>query len=158
MPAPSTTTPQFRLATASDRSVLRWMIQDYYVFDGHEIDLGKIDSSLDGALVDNPHVRIWIIEVGGETAGYLAVAIGFTIEAGGNDGFLDELYLKERFRGRGIGRRAVEFAIAACPALGIRRLSLEVETHNTRAQKLYQDVGFFAHDRILMSHWIDGER
>jgi GNAT superfamily N-acetyltransferase len=152
---PSTAIAGFRLAAPSDRVVLGEMIRAYYVYDGHEIDDAIIEASLDAALVENHHIRIWVIEIGKEAAGYMAVAIGFTIEAGGNDGFLDELFLKEKYRGHGIGRQAVEFAIAACPALGIRRLSLEVERPNTRAKRLYEDVGFFAHDRILMSRWID---
>ena len=152
--AKNSITPVFRMATATDRPVLGAMIQEYYIYDGHDIDDATIESSLDGALAENHHIRIWVIEVEGTTAGYLAVAIGFTIEAGGNDGFLDELYLRETFRGRGIGRQAVEFAIAACPSLGVRRLSLEVERANTRAKRLYEDIGFTAHDRVLMSHWI----
>ena len=87
-------------------------------------------------------------------AGYLVIAIGFTIEAGGKDGFLDELFLREPFRGSGVGRKAIKFAIALCPTLEIQRLSLEVETHNTKARRLYEDIGFFAHDRLLMSYWI----
>lgn len=154
--ANNSTAPVFRMAAATDRPVLGAMIREYYVYDGHDIDDTIIESSLDGALVENHHIRIWIIEIEGATAGYLAVAIGFTIEAGGKDGFLDELYLRVAFRGRGIGRQAVEFAIAACPSLGIRRLSLEVERPNTRAKRLYEDIGFTAHDRILMSHWIKG--
>ena len=148
--------PSFRLAAPGDRALLDAMIREYYVHDRHPIDDAIIASALDGALAPNHHIRIWVIEVDGEAAGYIAVAIGFTIEAGGNDGFLDELYLREAFRGQGIGRKAVEFAIAACPSLGIRRLSLEVERHNARAKRLYEDIGFEAHDRILMSHWTDG--
>jgi ribosomal protein S18 acetylase RimI-like enzyme len=131
------------------------MILAYYLFDHQTIDKTKINSALDMALKKNPHIVIWIIEVNEEIAGYLAVAIGFTIEAGGKDGFLDELFLKEKYRNQGIGRKAVQFAIGICPTLGIRRLSLEVESHNLRAKRLYQDIGFFTHDRILMSHWTD---
>jgi ribosomal protein S18 acetylase RimI-like enzyme len=147
--------PAFRLAGPPDRENLEGMIRAFYIHERHEIDDALITSSLDAALVKNHHIRIWLIEIDGEIAGYLAVAIGFTIEAGGHDGFLDELYLEEKFRGRGVGRQAVQFAIEACPSLGIRRLSLEVEKHNGRAKRLYEDIGFFAHDRILMSHWIE---
>ncbi len=149
-------TPQFRLAAPDDRAVLGQMIREYYVHDHQEIDDIIIESALDAALVPNQHIRIWIIDVEGEVAGYIALAIGFTIEAGGHDGFLDELYLREPYRGSGIGREAVKFAIDACPSLGIRRLSLEVERHNRRARRLYEEIGFFTHDRILMSHWTDG--
>ena len=125
------------------------------IFDNQTVEKSKIKSSLDIALKENPHVMIWIIEVDNEIAGYFALAIGFTIEAGGKDGFLDELFLKEKYRDKGIGRAAVKFALDICPSMGIRRLSLEVETHNLRAKRLYQDIGFFTHDRILMSYWLD---
>ena len=148
-------TAKFREANANDRNALEEMILAYYRFDHQTIDKTKIKSALDVALKKNPHIMIWIIEVNEEIAGYLAVAIGFTIEAGGKDGFLDELFLKEKYRNQGIGRKAVQFAIGICPTLGIRRLSLEVESHNLRAKRLYQDIGFFTHDRILMSHWTD---
>jgi GNAT superfamily N-acetyltransferase len=145
----------FRKATEADTGLLQEMIKDYYVFDKQKIDEATIQSSLAIALKENPHVIIWIIEVDRKVAGYLAIVIGFTIEVGGKDGFLDELFLKSRYRGLGLGRQAVNFAIEICPSLGIRRLSLEVEQHNKRARQLYEDVGFFTHDRILMSHWID---
>jgi ribosomal protein S18 acetylase RimI-like enzyme len=148
-------TPYFREAKPEDRTDLETMIQDYYLYDKQDIDKSKIKSSLDIALKTNPHVKIWIIEANNEIVGYLAVAVGFTIEAGGKDGFVDELFLKETYRGLGIGREAIRFAIKACPSLGIRRLSLEVESHNLRARNLYEEIGFFTHDRILMSHWID---
>ena len=148
-------TVNFREANANDRNALEEMIVAYYLFDHQTINKSNIKSSLDIALKKNPHIVIWIIEVKQEIAGYLAVAIGFTIEAGGKDGFLDELFLKEKYRNQGIGRKAVQFAIEICPTLGIRRLSLEVESHNLRAKRLYQDIGFFTHDRILMSHWTD---
>ncbi len=147
--------PNFRLAQVQDKSLLGEMIESYYLYEGHVIDKTKIESSLNSALTQNPHIRIWIIEVGENAVGYMAIAIGFTIEAGGKDGFLDELYLQESYRGLGIGRRAVDFAIQMCPKLGIKRISLEVEPHNERAKRLYINSGFFTHNRILMSYWID---
>ncbi|MDG2284099.1 MAG: hypothetical protein P8N43_01020, partial [Alphaproteobacteria bacterium] len=90
--------PAFRLAGPPDRENLEGMIRAFYIHERHEIDDALITSSLDAALVKNHHIRIWLIEIDGEIAGYLAVAIGFTIEAGGHDGFLDELYLEEKFR------------------------------------------------------------
>jgi ribosomal protein S18 acetylase RimI-like enzyme len=147
--------PSFRQANPNDRDALEQMILAYYLFDNQTVEISKIHSSLDIALTENPHVMIWIIEVDKELVGYFALAIGFTIEAGGKDGFLDELFVKEKYRDRGIGRAAVKFALDICPSMEIRRLSLEVETHNLRAKRLYRDIGFFTHDRILMSHWVD---
>ena len=146
--------PRFRKAKKADINILKTLIREYYRFDRQQVSDEKIASSLTFALQDNPYVSIWLIDVADNVAGYLVIAIGFTIEAGGKDGFLDELFLRAPFRGSGVGRKAIEFAITLCPTLEIQRLSLEVETHNTRARRLYEDIGFFAHDRLLMSYWI----
>ena len=154
MPPPKKIEPQFRKAKKADTNILKTLLREYYRFDRQQVSNEKIASSLNFALQDNPYVSIWLIDVADNVAGYLVIAIGFTIEAGGKDGFLDELFLREPFRGSGVGRKALEFAIALCPTLEIQRLSLEVENHNTRARRLYKDIGFFAHDRLLMSYWI----
>ena len=154
MPTQKKIEPQFRKAKKADTNILKTLIREYYRFDRQQVSNDKIASSLTFALQDNPYVSIWLIDVADNVAGYLVIAIGFTIEAGGKDGFLDEFFLREPFRGSGVGRKAIEFAIALCPNLEIQRLSLEVETHNTRARRLYEDIGFFAHDRLLMSYWI----
>ena len=154
MPPQKKIEPQFRKAKKADTNILKTLIREYYRFDRQQVSNEKIASSLNFALKDNPYVSIWLIDVADKVAGYLVVAIGFTIEAGGKDGFLDELFLREPFRGLGVGRKAIEFAIALCQTLEIQRLSLEVETHNTKARRLYEDIGFFAHDRLLMSYWI----
>ena len=154
MPPPKKIEPQFRKAKKADTNILKTLIREYYRFDRQQVSNEKIASSLTFALQDNPYVSIWLIDVADNVAGYLVIAIGFTIEAGGKDGSLDELFLREPFRGSGVGRKAIEFAIALCHTLEIQRLSLEVENHNTRARRLYEDIGFFAHDRLLMSYWI----
>ena len=49
--------------------------------------------------------------------------------------------------------RQLNFVTAACRALGINALHLEVDRANTAAQGLYRKFGFADHDRILMSKW-----
>ncbi len=115
-----------------------------------------VAAALGAALAGDPMAHIWLIEDGGEPVGYLAVTLGFSIEAGGRDAFIDELYLDEASRGRGLGARALEFAEAECRKLGVRRLCLEVERHNPGARRLYERAGFRDHDRFLMSRWLSG--
>jgi GNAT superfamily N-acetyltransferase len=70
---------------------------------------------------------------------------------GGRDGLLDELFVTEDQRGRGLGTRALQFAADECRRLGLRALHLEVERQNLEAQRLYRAAGFVDHDRYLMS-------
>jgi ribosomal protein S18 acetylase RimI-like enzyme len=53
-----------------------------------------------------------------------------------------EVMVASRARGAGVGRALVEAAIAACGGVGVRRLSLAVYAHNTRARALYAALGF----------------
>ena len=97
-----------------------------------------------------PLARAWLARKGGETVGYVVVTIGYSIEYGGRDGFIDDLYLVPAARGQGLGRRLVEFACREAAALGIRTLHLEVEADNERAERLYQQAGFEQTGRKLM--------
>jgi ribosomal protein S18 acetylase RimI-like enzyme len=88
----------------------------------------------------------------GEAAvGYLVLTIGFSIEHGGRDGFIDDLYLIPEARGAGGGKALLDFAIAEARRLGIRTLHLEVEAENAAATGLYRKRGFAENGRRLMS-------
>ena len=86
--------PTFSRAQKTDTNILKKLIQEYYQFDNQSVSEEKIDSSLSFALEDNPYVSIWLIDIEDTIAGYFVIAIGFTVEAGGKDGFLDELFLR----------------------------------------------------------------
>jgi ribosomal protein S18 acetylase RimI-like enzyme len=77
--------------------------------------------------------------------------LGFSIEHGGRDGFIDDLYLVPAARGAGHGRALLDFAVGEAAKLGIRMLHLEVEPGNRRARGLYRQNGFSESKRRLMS-------
>ena len=82
--------------------------------------------------------------------GYVVLTLGYSIEYGGRDGFIDDLYLVPDARSRGWGRMIVDFALAEAARLGIRVLHLEVEANNDRARSLYRLAGFEETGRRLM--------
>lgn len=94
---------------------------------------------------------IWIIESEGEIAGYFVLTVCFSLEFGGRFGLLDELYIAEEWRGRGLGSAALEFAAAWCRGRGIGALRLEVWTRNAGAIRLYERAGFALEERHLMT-------
>ncbi len=95
--------------------------------------------------------RGWILRRAGATAvGYLVLTIGYSIEYGGRDGFLDEIYLVPELRGQGLGRGVIAFALEQARLLGINTLHLEVEPGNAAADRLYRAVGFTETGRRLM--------
>jgi len=100
--------------------------------------------------------RVWLIEEGGRSVGYIVLTWGFSIEYEGRVGLIDELFVEPGRRSRGLGARAIEVAEVACRERGIGALQLEVARANTRAQALYRRAGFVDHDRYLMTKELKG--
>lgn len=134
-----------------DLELLISLVKDFYLYDGHTFDYGRVKSSLI-QLLNNPSLGfIRLIKAEGETCGYYIVCFGFSIEFGGRDAYIDELFLKDEMRGRGIGTIAIASMEEHCRREGVKVLHLEVERSNTPAQEFYRRVGYEDHDRYLLS-------
>jgi ribosomal protein S18 acetylase RimI-like enzyme len=92
----------------------------------------------------------YMLEHNGTLAGFFILTLGYAVENGGTDGFIDDIYLLPHLRGQGLGRQAVALAIQAAKEVGIRALLLEVEAHNERAYALYRKMGFLDTQRRLL--------
>jgi len=141
----------FRPATTADEPVLLELMREFYRDAGMDFHEGAARAALRGVLGDPSHGRAVLIEVDGAVAGYLVVCFGWSLEFQGRDAFVDELYLRGRFRGRGIGTRALEAAAELCRSNGVRAIHLEVEQSNTRAQAVYRRAGFVDRQHHLMT-------
>jgi GNAT superfamily N-acetyltransferase len=86
-----------------------------------------------------------------ELVAYLVLAFGYSLEHGGRDALVDELYVEPSLRGGGHGGRLLAAAEELCRAQGIQRLHLEVDNANPRAAQLYTRVGFASNDRRLLT-------
>ncbi|HEX2113561.1 MAG TPA: GNAT family N-acetyltransferase [Alphaproteobacteria bacterium] len=93
----------------------------------------------------------WLIKVNAVPAGFVIVSLGYSVEYGGRDAFIDELYVLPEFRRRGLGSRAVQFAERFCRGRGVTTVHLEVARGNRAAKAIYRRAGFKAHGLVLMS-------
>jgi ribosomal protein S18 acetylase RimI-like enzyme len=146
---------RFEAATAADLDTLLALARAFHAEDGHALsDAGA--GALTAVAGGEPLARCWLIRRAGQAIGYVVLSLGFSIEHGGRDGFIDDLYLVPAARGIGIGRALLAFAIAEADKLGIRMLHLEVEPGNERAHRLYRRNGFAESGRRLMSRRLAG--
>ncbi len=99
---------------------------------------------------------IYLINMNNETAGYCVVTYGYSLEFHGRFALIDEFYIREAFRGLGIGAAALQFVEDQCRQLRISAIRLEVDRSNAGARRLYERFGFARHDRDLMTKWLDG--
>jgi diamine N-acetyltransferase len=87
--------------------------------------------------------------------GYLVLSFDFSLEYGGKNAWIDELFIRPEFRGKGIGSKALDFAAQTAREFGAKVLHLEVNRGNP-ALDLYRRNGFKDHDRFLQSKWLMG--
>jgi GNAT superfamily N-acetyltransferase len=141
----------FRPVTHAEIELLLQFVREYYEFDLLLFDERIARTALENFIEDSTFGCIWWISADTEVIGYLVLTLGYSIEYGGRDAFIDEVYIRAGYRGQGIGRQAMAFAETQCRTLGVRALHLEVERDNTTAHVLYRKVGFVDHDRYLMT-------
>ena len=147
--------PSFRAADESDVDTLLALMRDYYAFDHHPFDPDKARLALIGLLKNASLGRIWLICAGKRAVGYIVLTFGYSLELLGRDAFIDEFFLLESHRGKGWGRKTMEFVEQAAGAHGVHAIHLEVTRHNRRAQAFYPRLGFKDRQHYLLSKWID---
>jgi GNAT superfamily N-acetyltransferase len=140
--------------SAADLPLLERFVRAYYLEDGHAFRDDRQLPALAALAADEPFGRACLIELGARAAGYVVLTWAFSLEAGGREACLDELYLVPEARNRGVGSRVLALLEDEARAFGVRRVFLEVERKN-RAIGLYRRAGYLDHDRFLMSKLLD---
>ncbi|WP_290838857.1 GNAT family N-acetyltransferase [Flavobacterium sp.] len=143
-------TTTYNPISSSDIETIVAMMVDFYAIDGYPIDVEKSKLLFDEFISDEKLGKAWLIEYENKTVGYVILTFVFNFEYGGKIAFVDELYIKDEMRGKGIGKDAIDFVKQQAVEIGLKLLYLEVEPHNSTAQKLYLDKGFAMHSRQLM--------
>jgi GNAT superfamily N-acetyltransferase len=144
--------PVLSVAEPADLDRLLPLVRAYHALEQIERTDDERRASLAPLLGYNPFGTIWLVLGDDEAIGYIALCFGYSIEFDGRDVFVDEFFLVESARGRGLGRRVFGDVSAAAAELGIVALHLEVARSNSRARRFYESLSFAARDRYhLMS-------
>ena len=132
-----------RKLTENDRDLYIRMAEEFYSSDAvlHPIPRAYIERTADEALRSDAYAEIYLLECEGEPAGYGLTARTFSQEAGGSVLWIEELYIREQFRSRGLGREFFSY-IEEKNKDRTARIRLEVEEENTRAASLYERLGY----------------
>ena len=142
-----------RPASADDLAQLAPLVRAYHDFEGIQMDDGVRTSGLLTLLQDATLGQVLVACDEEALVGYVALCYGFSLEFGGRDGFIDELFVLPAGRGTGIGTALLREACEAGIRNGLRVVHLEVARSNDRARALYASMGFQARDQFaLMSY------
>lgn len=119
--------PRYRRMTAEDLDAVTAIERAAYP---HPWTRGNFSDSLAAGC------HCWIVECGGEIAGYTVVMIG------GDEAHLLNLSVAVPWQGRGLGRQMLGFVVKLARDYRARRILLEVRPSNTAARALYAAAGF----------------
>ena len=130
-----------RSMEAKDRSQVLDMMRVFYhspaVLSNGSEEIFAAD--VHGCISDSPYLEGYIFENAEEIQGYAMVAKSFSTEFGKPCMWIEDLYVKDAYRGLGIGSRFLRFIESKYPDAILR---LEVEEENDRAIHVYKKCGF----------------
>jgi len=136
--------------TQEDKAVFMAMAKAFYSSKAvaHVIDVKIIETTFNTA-INEPHlIRAFMIEDDDVPVGFALTSFYYATEVGGIVVLLEDLYLNETCRGKGLGSRFIEFMEKEFPAA--ERFRLEVARENTRAIDLYKKLGYEVLEYIQM--------
>ena len=137
---------RIRRAESNDLDQLVALHREFCEVDDHPFDGGRARAAFGPLLGDDTRGVVWIVD---EPGAYAVLTWGWSIEAGGPEAVLDEIFVTDR--GAGVGSQLIEHVLADGRRRGLARIFLETEAPNTSVRSLYERHGFVSDDSVWMS-------
>lgn len=101
-------------------------------------------SDINECIGENPYIEGYVFEKNDDSGkaalmGYAMLSKGFSTESGKNRIWIEDLFIKEEYRGLGVGKKFLDFVSNKYEKCVIR---LDVEEENEKAVELYKKCGF----------------
>lgn len=97
-----------------------------------------------------PYGAVYLIGPARAPVGYIVVTFSWSVEFGGMDGFVDELFIRPPVRGRGIATEVLFALPRTLAEAGIKALHLEVDRSDDTARSLYSRARFEPRERYML--------
>ena len=127
--------------TSEQRALVVEMMQEFYsspaVSTNGSDKIFNLD--IDACISNSPYLEGYVFEKNNQICGYAMVAKSFSTEFGKPCIWIEDLFIKQNFRGQGVGSHFFEFIQNKYPNALFR---LEVESENEGAVNLYKKYGF----------------
>ncbi|MBE6687019.1 MAG: GNAT family N-acetyltransferase [Ruminococcaceae bacterium] len=142
---------KMRKIEEKDREIFMVMGNEFYSGPGvlHKVDPKVLERTFDEMVSESPFLEGFIFEKDGRIAGYAELSYSFAPEVGGRSIFIEEIFVCEEYRNRGIGHEFLEYVVSLVKG-DLRRVRLEATRSNEKAVALYRRFGFEELDYMQM--------
>ena len=106
-----------------------------------KIPLAYHERTFDLIMKGTPYVSAYLISYNETVVGYGLLSFTYSNEAGGMVVWLEEIYIREAYRGKGLGNEYLRF-VSATYRETAAWLRLEIAPQNDRAKRLYERHGY----------------
>jgi ribosomal protein S18 acetylase RimI-like enzyme len=132
-----------RRADLSQCQELALLVERYWRFEGIDgFERGRITRLLQTFIAQPERAGCWVAGESGAVCGYLLAVYVFSLEFGGTVAEIDELYVDEAQRSRGIGSQLVKHASTDMERSGIVHVQLQLGVTNPSGRAFYERLGF----------------
>lgn len=136
-----------REAIPADVPAIMQLIHDLAEYEKAPQEVETNESEIAAALfADQPKVFAHVIDLDGEVIGMAIWFLNFSTWQGKHGIYLEDLYVKPEYRGRGYGLAMLKFLAALCVERGYGRFQWWVLDWNTPAIEFYKSQGAIAMD------------
>lgn len=134
---------QFKIEkmTLEDKSTVKVMMRDFYSSEAVLSNGSEeiFDYDVEECAGDSPYAEGYVFKNNDMTLGYAMLAKSYSTEFGRRCIWIEDIYIKSKYRGEGIGRAFFEMLFSKYPEAVFR---LEAEKENTAAMAVYEKCGF----------------
>lgn len=146
-----------RYAEEKDAATVLSFIRELAVFEKMEEEMTATLPDIQSSLFQKKQAQVLLAESGGLPAGFAVFFYSYSTLLGGANIYLEDLFVKKEFRGRGLGRALLRRLAQIAAEQGCRRLDWLCHDWNTPAAAFYSSIGAYAiNDRRM--YRIDGKQ
>lgn len=136
-----------RIAAADDAALIHAMLKQL----AESMSVAqKMQSTVEDILTalssDTPMIHALVAENDNEPLGMAVFFLTFSTWRGSPGVYLQDIYVAEKARDAGLGRRLIRQVVAWARARGADHMRLSVDRDNTAARSFYQGLGFAYRD------------
>ena len=138
---------KIRPAQQDEVGIVLQLIHDLALYEKAPNEVEATEKELLGTIfVDNARVFCDVVEVNGEIAGMAIWFLNYSTWQGKHGIYLEDLFIKPEFRGKGYGKSLLQHLAKVCDERGYGRFQWWVLDWNSPAIEFYKSLGAVAMD------------
>lgn len=140
-----------REARIEDVAALVDMMRRAHADGGFALDVELAQAAFSALLSDRSRGVAWIGLRDSKPEGYIVVTFKLSMESGGIDAFIEDIFVERTARRTGVGTALVSSALAECRRTRVFALHVETGADNESTKAFYSKCGLKNRDRTILT-------